>query len=166
MILIYIFTFIFGLCLGSFINALVYRLNENLPIGKARSICPKCKKQLKWFDNIPLLSFVFLRGKCHFCREKISWQYPLVELVAGILFLAFTVFIFPHNIVFYYSITLLLYYFYCLFLAVVLIAIFVFDLKYSIIPDVISLPAIGLALLAEILYFSPIFLKVIPFWRS
>jgi prepilin signal peptidase PulO-like enzyme (type II secretory pathway) len=151
MILIYIFTFIFGLCIGSFINALVYRLNENLPIGKARSICPKCKKQLRWFDNIPLLSFIFLRGKCHFCHEKISWQYPLVELATGILFLAFPILLFPNNILLFGSFTFCLYYFYCLAITAVLVLVFVYDLKYSIIPDVVMLPAIAVALIAEIL---------------
>jgi prepilin signal peptidase PulO-like enzyme (type II secretory pathway) len=77
--------FIFGLIIGSFLNAVIYRtyIAENL---FGRSFCPHCKKQIRWYDNIPLLSFVFLRGECRDCKKKISWQYPLLELSMGIAF--------------------------------------------------------------------------------
>jgi prepilin signal peptidase PulO-like enzyme (type II secretory pathway) len=141
-----ILIFIFGLCIGSFINALVYRLYEEIPFGgKARSICPKCQKQLFWHDNIPLLSFLILRGRCRFCHEKISWQYPITEFVTGLLF------------VFSFQQTNILsnFYFYPLYLWFVisaLIIIFLFDLKYSLIPDKISLPAIFVVLFAKIIF--------------
>jgi len=80
--------FIFGLTIGSFINALEYRIDSELSILKGRSICPKCKKQLKWYENIPVLSFLFLEGKCGHCKEPISWQYPIVELLTGFSFVA------------------------------------------------------------------------------
>ncbi|MDD5290333.1 MAG: prepilin peptidase [Patescibacteria group bacterium] len=149
MILIYIFIFIFGLCIGSFINALVYRLYEEMPIAKARSICPKCKHQLRWQDNIPLISFIFLRGQCHFCREKISWQYPLIELATGALFVLASYFVFLSSSSSYYFIILLLYYFITLSF---LITIFLFDLKHSLIPDKISLPAIVVVLIFQIFF--------------
>jgi leader peptidase (prepilin peptidase)/N-methyltransferase len=78
--------FIFGLIMGSFLNVIVYRINiaENI-LG--RSHCPTCKKTIRWYDNIPLLSFVLLRAKCRDCQESISWQYPLVEFFTGLLFM-------------------------------------------------------------------------------
>src|SRR5574344_1162955 len=78
--------FVLGLCIGSFLNVVVLRSLSNESIVWPRSKCPKCQKQLKWYHNIPVLSFIFLRGKCAFCGEKISIQYPLVELFTGVLF--------------------------------------------------------------------------------
>jgi leader peptidase (prepilin peptidase) / N-methyltransferase len=87
---------ILGLCLGSFLNAFVYRLNENtkiksrknkLSITKGRSICPSCKHVLGPMDLFPVLSWVFLRGKCRYCKNKISPQYPVVEILTAIFFL-------------------------------------------------------------------------------
>lgn len=77
-----------GLCFGSFLNVLIWRLNDpKAPkFWQGRSLCPKCKHQLAWSDNIPLLSFVLLRGHCRFCHKKISWQYPIVELLTAIAF--------------------------------------------------------------------------------
>jgi prepilin signal peptidase PulO-like enzyme (type II secretory pathway) len=76
-----------GLCVGSFINAWAWRTRERLPIAIARSMCTSCKVPLSWYDNIPLLSFIFLKGKCRSCAIPISWQYPIVELLGVILFL-------------------------------------------------------------------------------
>lgn len=81
-----IFSFFLGLIIGSFLNCLIWRLYKNETIG-GRSYCPKCRKQIAWYDNIPLLSFVVLNGKCRHCQETISWQYPLVELATASLFL-------------------------------------------------------------------------------
>jgi len=80
-----VFSLIFGLLIGSFINCLAWRLYKEETIF-GRSYCPKCLKQILWHDNIPLLSFILLKGKCRSCSEKISWQYPLVELATGLLF--------------------------------------------------------------------------------
>ena len=80
------FIFIFGLIIGSFLNCLVWRLHTGEGMMN-RSYCPKCKQQIAWYDNIPVLSFVLLGGKCRHCRQKISWQYPVVELATGIFFL-------------------------------------------------------------------------------
>lgn len=78
--------FIFGLIIGSFLNVVVYRLNlaESMFVG--RSMCPHCKAKIRWYDNIPLLSFILLRAECRDCKGKISWQYPLVEFLTGLFF--------------------------------------------------------------------------------
>ena len=73
--------------MGSFLKCLIWRLHIKKSI-LGRSICPKCGHQIAWYDNIPLLSFIFLRGRCRHCRQEISLQYPLVELIAGLLFVA------------------------------------------------------------------------------
>src|SRR3989338_11686015 len=80
--------FLFGLVVGSFLNSVIYRLGKGESALKGRSYCPQCKHPLSWQDLIPLLSFVLLKGKCRYCKAHISWQYPLVELATGILFVA------------------------------------------------------------------------------
>jgi len=87
-----VYVFIVGLIFGSFLNALVYRLHKKKSLW-TRSACPKCEKEIVWYDNIPVFSFLWLKGKCRNCHNKISWQYPLVELSLGILFLIPTLFI-------------------------------------------------------------------------
>jgi len=79
-------TFCGGLLIGSFLNVLIYRLPRGLSFTKGRSFCPKCKKQINFSDNIPLMSFVLLKGRCRFCHSSISWRYPVVELTTGVLF--------------------------------------------------------------------------------
>src|SRR3989344_2201116 len=83
--MIVIIFFIFGLIIGSFFNVLVYRLRDAETL-LGRSFCRQCKHQIRWYDNIPLLSFVLLRGQCRDCETKISWQYPAVEFITGVLF--------------------------------------------------------------------------------
>ncbi|HPI66968.1 MAG TPA: prepilin peptidase [bacterium] len=87
MILVGLIIFIFGLAIGSFLNVVIERTREKKEIIFARSSCPKCQKKIKWYDNIPLISFFLLAGRCRFCHQKIAWQYFFVELVTGILFL-------------------------------------------------------------------------------
>jgi prepilin signal peptidase PulO-like enzyme (type II secretory pathway) len=77
--------FILGLIIGSFLNVVVYRLNL-LESVMGRSYCPHCKAKVRWYDNVPLLSFLALSAKCRDCGEKISWQYPIVEFFTGIVF--------------------------------------------------------------------------------
>jgi leader peptidase (prepilin peptidase)/N-methyltransferase len=82
-----IFIFVFGLFWGSFFNVCIYRLPKNISIIKPRSFCPKCQASIKWYDNIPVLSFLFLRGKCRNCSAKISLRYPVIEIISAALFL-------------------------------------------------------------------------------
>lgn len=81
----FIFVFLFGISVGSFLNVVIYRSNHDDSIARGRSYCPNCKHTLSFFDLIPLLSFVFLLGKCRYCGKRISWQYPLVEITTGLL---------------------------------------------------------------------------------
>lgn len=126
--------FVFGLIIGSLINCFVYRLNEtNLKsflIG--RSYCPQCKKKLRWYDNIPLISFVLLKGRCRFCHKQISIHYPLVEFVCGLVSVV-VYFTFKGNL----EVLLL-----NLVISYVLIALFVSDLRYMTVPDHLTYPAI------------------------
>lgn len=77
--------FILGSCLGSFLNVCIHRLPKEKSVVRPRSFCPKCKTTIKWYDNIPLLSYLILRAKCRSCGEKILLRYPLVELITGVL---------------------------------------------------------------------------------
>ena len=86
LIAILFFVFITGLCIGSFLNVVILRTLSEESIVFPASKCPKCQTPLKWWHNIPLISYIFLKGKCAFCKEHISIQYPIVELLTGIIF--------------------------------------------------------------------------------
>lgn len=88
LIIVLLFIFLIGLCIGSFLNVIISRAFSNESIAFPGSKCPLCQKPLKWYHNIPILSYLFLKGKCAFCEEKISIQYPIVELITGVLFVA------------------------------------------------------------------------------
>ena len=126
-----VFIFLLGLAVGSFLNVVICRLENKEPIIFGRSHCPKCGAVLKWFDLIPLLSFLLQRGRCRYCHKKISFQYPMVEIFTGAIFLL--IFNFQFSI-------------FNLLIACFLIIIFVYDLKHYIIPDKVIFPAILLAL--------------------
>jgi len=127
--------FIFGTCVGSFLNVVILRFPKGEPIIKKRSYCPSCKKTLAWFDLVPFLSFVFLKGRCRYCGQKISWQYPLVEGATGLLFL-FSYLVWLQGSINLASLPYLLFLF---FASSLLFLVFIFDLKYGIIPDGIML---------------------------
>lgn len=140
-VLFYITFFILGLILGSFLNCLVYRLANNKTI-LGRSFCPYCHHKITWKDNIPLLSFIFLKGRCRYCQKKISWQYPLVELITGLLFLlplkgvlVSSGLVVDISFIISVLIDWLVYF--------GLVFIFVFDLKYMLVADEVVLPIIG-----------------------
>ncbi len=143
--LIGIFVFIFGACIGSFLNCVIYRSEQEKSL-KGRSFCPNCKHELSWPDLFPVFSFLFLKGKCRYCKSKISWRYPLVELLTALIFLL----IFNLQI----SNLKILNIAFAFYIACVLIIIFVYDLKHYIIPDKILFPAIGIVGLVRILDFS------------
>jgi|TARA_B110000003_G_scaffold216352_1_gene215745 leader peptidase (prepilin peptidase)/N-methyltransferase len=120
---------VLGSVFGSFANVCIYRLPKNKNISKGRSFCPKCKKKINWFDNIPLFSFIFLNGKCRKCNKKISFQYFLVETISAFYFF----------IIYYFfglSIDLLL----LIILYSFLVIVFFIDLKHFIIPNELTFP--------------------------
>lgn len=139
-----IFIFVFGLIVGSFLNVLIYRLNvENVPaFWQGRSFCPSCRHTLRWLDNVPLLSYFFLGGCCRFCRKKISWQYPVVEAVTGLVSVMVVSHMSQSPI---WQTALVLTIIYCL------IVIFFSDVFYFLIPDEMVL--LG-SVLASILVFD------------
>jgi len=157
LLILYSFLFLFGLAMGSFLNVIVYRLQkgESFLLSPSetrkgfssffeRSYCPKCEHELGWQDLIPLASFIFLKGKCRYCKEKISWQYPLVELVTGLIFLAIG--LRNSSLLFYGNNTLWVWStFFDIAIAGFLVIIFLYDLKHFIIPDVVIYPAIIVA---------------------
>lgn len=136
--------FLFGLIIGSFLNVLVCRIHTGETI-LGRSHCPKCQKQIRWFDNVPVLSFFLLRGRCRDCKKQISWQYPLVELLTGVVFaLIGWVFFDLENL------TTWLFSFGWLFLSGVLLLVLVYDILHMEIPDVALWPGVGLAFLLNL----------------
>lgn len=123
MFVICFLVFLLGLCLGSFANVLIWRIPKELSTG-GRSICRKCKRKITWYDNIPLLSYIFLRGKCRNCKTKISLRYPLVEVLMGIIFLL---------IYLKFGLTYQMLFF--IILSPILVSIFFIDLDHQLIPD-------------------------------
>ncbi|AEA33580.1 prepilin peptidase [Hippea maritima] len=134
-IILDLIAFIFGLIIGSFLNVCIYRI----PLGKSivwpASFCPNCKQKIRWHDNIPVVSFILLKGRCRYCKSKISPIYPVVELLTGLL----TLFVFMR---FGLSLDGV---FYLVFVYSLIVASFV-DLKHYIIPDRISLGLIAVGL--------------------
>ena len=129
--LIEVFIFIFGLCIGSFLNVCIYRLPASKSIVHPRSMCSNCGALIASYDNIPILSYLWLKGRCRHCKTKISLRYPVVELLAGLFALG-------TYLKFGLTIEALIYY---LFFAALMVVTFI-DLDHRIIPDVITLPGI------------------------
>lgn len=86
MLLVVLFIFLMGLVWGSFLNVVIFRMSHGTSPLSGRSVCPKCKHKLAWFYNIPLVSFVLLKGRCAYCHKKISLRYPLIEALTGVMF--------------------------------------------------------------------------------
>ncbi|KKQ74484.1 MAG: Type 4 prepilin-like protein leader peptide-processing enzyme [Berkelbacteria bacterium GW2011_GWB1_38_5] len=131
--LIYILIILLGLAVGSFLNVVILRFDEIKTIINTRSHCVSCKKNLRWYDLIPFFSFVFLLGKCRYCKKNISPQYPLVEIGTGLIFgLLFWKFGFSWILIPYLLITCLL------------IVIFVYDILKLMISDFLVYLALGI----------------------
>lgn len=130
-IFVYIFLFAIGASIGSFINVVVSRYDTKLSLF-GRSQCVFCKHKLFWYELIPLISFAIQKGRCSSCKKKISWHYPSVELITGIVFIliflqSFPLIYLPYAQMFIFSIYI--------FIAGILIAISSYDIKHKIIPD-------------------------------
>jgi len=114
-----------GMAIGSFLNVVAGRMPQRLSIVHGRSMCPSCGHEIAWYDNIPLVSFAVLRGRCRSCDVAISWRYPLVELTTAFLVAAFT--------------------------CAALVALSAIDLEHRILPDRITLPSAAIVLVANTL---------------
>jgi leader peptidase (prepilin peptidase)/N-methyltransferase len=130
-LVLYIYAFIIGAVVGSFLNVCIYRLPAEKSIVSPPSSCPVCGNRIRWYDNIPIISFLLLRARCRVCHSPISWRYPLIEALNGLLtlllFMKFGV-SFPFLALFIFCSSL--------------VAITFIDLDHQIIPDSISLPGI------------------------
>ncbi|MFA5124513.1 MAG: prepilin peptidase [Patescibacteria group bacterium] len=144
-----LFIFIIGLVIGSFLNVVVWRLHSGEPIVFGRSKCPHCQAGLQPKDLVPLLSFILLRGRCRYCRQPISWQYPIVELAGGLLFVLAYI-LHPQLLVFLRDIILVS----------ILIIVFVYDLRWQLIPDQVTIPAIILLFIFSLLLGSNLWLLI------
>ena len=135
--------FLFGLIVGSFLNCVIFRLEKGKSFLKGRSYCPHCKHQLVWRDLIPVLSFIILKRRCRYCKKLISWQYPLVEMATGILFV---IIINTQLSAINYQLSIISCIYYLLIVSF-LIIIFIYDLKHFIILDKVLFPAIAVSFL-------------------
>lgn len=149
MILIPLLLFILGLAVGSFLNVVIYRTIEGEDFVRGRSRCDHCHKQIGWVDNIPLLSYILLRGRCRYCKKPISIQHPVIELLTGLLFVWWYVGGFLILQIFQlqgfpFSIIQPLFW---LLVGIFLLIIFFTDLLYMIIPDYAVGALFGLALI-------------------
>ena len=133
---VYLLAAIFGLIIGSFLNVLIYRIPRHKNVAFDRSACPDCGKQIAWYHNIPVLSYLILLGRCANCRQPISLRYPTVEVINALMYLYF---VWRFGISTEFAIFSAL--------ASALLVIFFIDLDFQIIPDVITLPGMiaGLA---------------------
>lgn len=135
-----IFSFLFGAAIGSFLNVLIYRIPLGKSIVKPGSFCPQCKKPIKWYENIPIVSFLLLRGKCSGCKTPISIHYPLVELLTGLVFL-----------VLFLKFDIGMEFFFYLFFFCSLIVISGIDFLHQEIFDITVIPGIFIGLIFQLL---------------
>jgi leader peptidase (prepilin peptidase) / N-methyltransferase len=130
-----LFCFLFGIAIGSFLNVCISRIPEGLSVVRPASRCPRCEKPIRPYDNIPVLSWFLLRGKCRNCHLAISPMYPIVEFLTGVLF-----------VLTYYSFGLTLAGFKFVILACLLIVLIVTDIVFRLLPDAVNWFGFGLAL--------------------
>ncbi len=156
--MVYVLLVFLGLALGSFINAFVWRLHEQaktkskkklreLSITKGRSMCVQCHHTLAWYDLIPVVSWITLRGRCRYCKKVISWQYPLVELLVAIL-LPLSFAFWPYSLQGGLAITALILWIPIL---VLLIALSIYDLKWMILPNRLMYLLAGLVAMQRVI---------------
>lgn len=134
-----IFITVLGAALGSFLNVLIYRLPEETSIIFPASRCPHCRKAIRFYDNIPVISYILLKGRCRECHEKISFRYPLVELITAVI-----------SLLLFWKFGLTFQYLFSFIFVCALMVITFIDLDHQIIPDVITLPGIPIFFLAAV----------------
>lgn len=160
--MIWVILTVLGLCAGSFVNALVWRLRqqenrkqetgnrEQISVLYGRSVCPNCRHTLAWYDLIPVVSWLFLRGKCRYCGQTISKQYPLVELAAAAIFVVSYAY-WPEGIYGAGDWVLLVSW---LAVSVGLLALLVYDLRWMILPNKIIYPTLAAAVAGRLIYLA------------
>ena len=130
----------FGSAVGSFLNVLIYRLPRQISVIAPHSFCPSCKKPIKWHENIPVLSFALLGGKCSGCHTPISIRYPVVEILTGLLFVyAFSRYALSYE------------FFFIIFFLCALTVIAFIDFSFQVIPDIISMPGMIVGIIFQII---------------
>lgn len=151
--------FLFGTIIGSFLNVVIDRADTKESPLKGGSYCPYCQKPLKWWELIPILSFLFLKGKCSSCKHKLSWQYPLVEIITGLLFVFIAMRFLRFSFVSPYlwqninleNILIILNFLFWFYWVSVLIVISVYDFKKYLILNDVLIPAIIITFIWRIL---------------
>ena len=157
-LLAYIFVFVIGAAIGSFLNVVIHRIPHQLSIVFPNSACPKCGAAIKPYDNIPVLSWLMLRGKCRACQAPISIRYPAVEFLTAVIF-----------VVVYSQIGFSAFLPVCLILAATLIALSFIDAEHMILPNVITYPLIIFAFAVRIVFpllFTENFFSDTLFWPA
>ncbi len=135
---LYILWFVVGVVVGSFLNVCILRIPRGQSVVIPGSSCPQCKQPVRWFDNVPLLNFVWLKARCRWCGSRLSWRYPLVECLNGLGYLAVAG-------KFGFGMSAIVY---ALFLSALLVVTMI-DFDHLMIPDVISLPGIVIGFVAS-----------------
>lgn len=143
-----LYIFFVGLCVGSFLNVCIYRIPNGRSIVRPASACPGCGTPIRWYDNIPVFSYIILRGRCRSCQTKVSLRYPMVEMLTGL----FALVVWLHFGPTWQSMV------YFLFIAALLVITFV-DIDHQIIPNEISIPGIPIG-------FALSFLPGAPVWQD
>jgi len=147
------FIFIIGLCVGSFLNVCIYRMPKSISIVKPRSFCPRCENTIPWYDNIPLLSYIILKGRCRNCKTKISFKYFLIEAITAFLFITLYIHFNSWQLFIPYA-----------FLASGFIIATFTDLSHRIIPDEVNFGLLGLGVILSFIF--PVLHNVDSRWMS
>jgi leader peptidase (prepilin peptidase)/N-methyltransferase len=137
-LIIELIIFIIGICIGSFLNVVIYRVPKGENIAYPPSHCPTCGKKLKPWHNIPIISYIFLKGKCAYCKEKISIRYPIVELLTGIL----AILVYKKMEIDIYSVVIFTVF-------TIFVALSMIDFEYKAVPDSLNLLALTLSFFAS-----------------
>jgi prepilin signal peptidase PulO-like enzyme (type II secretory pathway) len=150
-VIFYFLLFVVGAIVGSFLNVVICRTHQNTSIIFGRSHCQQCRHQLRWYELMPVISFLLVRGKCRNCKSIISWQYLLVELATALLFVGITYYMSSGAVLLVGDWHTLVLWLCNLFIVCVFIVIFVYDLRWQLIPDRFTLPAIAVVVIANII---------------